>query len=176
VVLVRRGDDGERLAGASFGDGGAGCLRQRPSQERVDAAQAFGRDRQGAVCACSADDAAGAGREAGDRFVRPTLGTAAGVRQVAGEPEQLELEREAERLELRPRSRFAVRRVQYVEEADNGRKDALVSLLVGEQAKHRLGPDQAHGEPVRAFADRGMWPHERGSGHRRQLAAALVEQ
>jgi len=69
------------------------------------------------------------------------------MRQVAREPEQLELEREPERVERRPRT--AVRRVvEKIEEARHRGERALVRLLLTEEAQHRLGADHPDGKAV----------------------------
>ena len=70
-------------------------------QERLHPVEPVGRERQRARAAGLADRAARPRRVADERPLRAALGTAADVRQVAGQPEQLELEREPERVELR---------------------------------------------------------------------------
>jgi hypothetical protein len=90
------------------------------------------------------------------------------VRQVAGEPEQLELERERERLKLvgrRPRRQL----VQQVEKAGQRLEGARARLLLRVEAKHRLGADQPDAEPVRVFAGRVMRADELDPRDRLQL-------
>ena len=129
------------------------------------------------VCAAhaAAHGAAGPRRVADERRVgRPALGAAREVRQVARQPEQLQLEGERERVERGPLRRVR-RLVEQVEEARQRGERALVRLLLGEQAQHRLGADQAGGEPVVVVACRLVRPDELDAGDRLQLAGALME-
>ena len=91
------------------------------------------------------------------------------MRQIAGEPEELELERERERIERRPLG--GVRRVvEHVEEADERGERALVLLLLGEEPEHRLGADQADAQPVEVVAGRLVVVDEIDARDRLQLA------
>ena len=114
-------------------------------------------------------------RKAGERPLGPALGTAAEVGKVTGEPEQLELERESDRVELGAVRRPALEHVEEVEEAGQREERPLVALLLGEEAKHRLGADEADREPVRVFAHRGVRADEVGSRDRGELTPADVE-
>ena len=67
------------------------------------------------------------------------------MRQVAGEPEQLELEGEHKRIEGRALGAFR-QLVEEVEEARDRGEGALAGLLLAEAAEHRLQPDQTHRE------------------------------
>ena len=123
----------------------------------------------------AADGAAGLRRVADERrVVRAALGAARQVRQVAREPEQLELERERERVERGAR-RARAGLVERVEEARQRGERALVPLLLGEEAEHRLGADQPDAQAVRLLADGAVRPHEVDAGDRLELARALVE-
>ena len=93
--------------------------------------------------------------------------------KVAGQPEKLELEREPERVQLGTSG--DTRLVEQIEEPGEGREDAVVLLLLGEEAEDGLGADEADGEPQRVVADRGVWTNERGTRHRSELAAAMME-
>ena len=75
------------------------------------------------------------------------------MRQVTGEPEQLELEREREWVERRLCGRPARNRVETLEEARQRREGTLVALLLREEAQHRLGAHEPDTEPV------GLVPH-----------------
>ena len=98
------------------------------------------------------------------------------MRQVAGEPEQLELEGEAERVERRPGGRQASGLVQEVEEAGQRAEGPRIRLLLGEEPQHRLRPDEPDREPVGVLARRAVRPDQVDARHRLQLAAALVEE
>ena len=96
------------------------------------------------------------------------------MRQVAGEPEQLELKRERERVERRA---FASRPQSFdqAEEAGQRLEGAFVPLLFGEEAQHRLGAEQADTEPVLLFAHFMVRANELDAGDGLQLARSLVE-
>src|SRR5665647_1510610 len=117
----------------------------------------------------------GARRVADERDVAgAALRAARQVRQVAGQPEQLELEREHERVERRAALRDG-RLVQDVEEAREGGEGALVRLLLAEETEHRLGADEADREAVVVLACRAVRPDELGAGDGLEVAGALVE-
>ena len=162
VVLVRRGDDGERFARGALGRGRASPrLGERAREQRLDPDDPCRRERRARRRAAAADRAARLRRVADERHVvGAALGAARQVRQVAGEPEQLELERERERVERRPRRARGSSSSSDVEEARQRRERALVPLLLGEEAQHRLGADQPDAEPVRLLA------HGRGASGR----------
>src|SRR3954452_6289652 len=133
VVLVRGGDDAERVAGCAFAEARVLRRGERLSQQRLDAADPRGRERQGPDAARTADRAAGLRRVADERrVVRAALRAAGQVGQVAGHPEQLELERERERVEGGAR-RARAGLVQRVEETRQRNEGALVPLLLGEE-------------------------------------------
>ena len=96
------------------------------------------------------------------------------MRQVARDPEQLELERERERVEGWAR-RARAGLVQRVEEARQRDERAVVALLLGEEAEHRLGADQPDAQAVGLLANRAVRPYEVDSRHRLELARALVQ-
>src|SRR5207249_1363604 len=82
-----------------------------------------------------------------DACVVAAFRTAFEVREVAGEPEQLELERERKRVE--PRLTGAARNgVRQVEEAGQCPEGSLVRLLLLEQLQHRFGAGEPDAEPV----------------------------
>ena len=76
------------------------------------------------------------------------------MRQEALEPEQLQLEREDERIEGGPPARLRRPRVQRIEEPRQGKERAVVPLLLGVEAEHRLEADEPDLEAVRVDADR----------------------
>src|SRR5207237_9014284 len=98
VVLVRRGDHAQRLARRALGDLGLG---ERRAEQALDPADALGREGQRVGAAPLADCTARTGRVADERAVRPALGAARQMGQVSREPEELQLEREDERVESR---------------------------------------------------------------------------
>ena len=121
----------------------------------------------------AADGAAGARREA-DELGLAALDAARHVRQVAGDPEELQLEREHERVERRA---LGARRrlVEQVEEARERGERPLVRLGLAEEAQHRLGADQPHVEAVPVLARRAVGAQQLDAGDRLQLPAALVQ-
>src|SRR5262245_60829946 len=171
VVLVRRRDHAERFACCARRDR---RVRQRGREQALDAQDAFSRQRQRARAAALADRAAGRGRVADERPLGPALGTARQVRQVAGEPEQLQLEREHERVERRLRPAH-LRAVENIQKPCQRLERARVSLLLREEPQHRLEPDEPHGQPVGLLARPTVRTDERRAGHGPQLAAPLVE-
>ena len=96
------------------------------------------------------------------------------MREVAGEPEQLQLERENERVGGRPAGP-GLELVEEIEETCQRPKRAVVRLLLGEEAQHRLGTDEADVQPVRLLPSGVVGAEQLHAGHRLQLPAALVE-
>src|SRR5919197_2767843 len=98
------------------------------------------------------------------------------MRQVPGQPEQLQLERERERVERGPNRRETRRRVEQIEKPRECAERALVGLLLDEQAQHRLGADQPDVESIRVIANELMRRDQLDASHRLELPASLVEQ
>src|SRR5207253_10511433 len=96
VVLVRGRDHAERLSRAALGEAGPGGFGERPLEQPLDSKQPVSGERQRAVGAGLAYRPSRLGRVAGEAGLRAALGTARHVRQIAGQPEQLQLEREHE--------------------------------------------------------------------------------
>ena len=71
-------------------------------EEALDPGEPVGREREGPRGVTPADGAPGARGEAGEALSSTALDARRDVREVAREPEELELEREAERVELGP--------------------------------------------------------------------------
>src|SRR5437763_40144 len=94
VLLVRRGDDAERLAPGAVAEPGAAGVRERRRQQELDPGEPFRRERERALRMGAADGASRAGREADELAHCAALDTRRHVRQVAGEPEELQLKRE----------------------------------------------------------------------------------
>ena len=97
------------------------------------------------------------------------------VREEAGQPEELELEREDERVERRPAPGLRLALVERVEEPRQGEERTVVLLLLREEPQHRLQPDEPDLEPVAVGADPVVRPHERRARDRRELTPAPVE-
>jgi hypothetical protein len=97
------------------------------------------------------------------------------VRQVAGEPEELQLEREHERVCLRSAGP-GLELVEELEEASKGAEGSLVRLLLGEEAQHRFRGDQADVEAKGLLARRSVRLQQLDPGDRLQLTAPLVEE
>src|SRR5215831_5617333 len=131
VMLVGGGHDRQDLARCSLGKLDTVCLGEWTANEAVHPRHRRRREGEDAAPrdAAVADDAAGLRRVASEHILAPTVRATSEVRQVAGQPEQLELEREAETIELRPRPRRAGGLVQEIEEAGQGQEGALVRLL-----------------------------------------------
>ena len=105
MVLVRGGDHPQDVALRPLRETELRGVGQRPREERLDPRDPVGSEceRFGRRRATRADSASGARRVADERLpLRAALGAGGDVRQVAGQPEQLELEREPERVEGRP--------------------------------------------------------------------------
>ena len=109
-----------------------------------------------------------------ERRAGPAFGAALRVRLVAGEPEELELEGECERVLRGPRGP-RLERVAGVEEPRDRLERPRVRLLLGEETQHRLGADEPDREPVVDLARRGVRAHEMHTRHRLELARALVQ-
>ena len=119
--------------------------------------------------------AAGTGEVADEPVRSAALDAALEVRDVAGEPQQLELERERDRIERGTSARARRDRVDRGEEPRQRLERALVALLLDEEPQHRLGADEPDREAVRILARRPVRVDERDAGDRVQLARALVE-
>ena len=172
VELVARGDHRERLPPGALPE--RGCIGERRAQERLDPGEGVRRKPHRAVRAAGADRPAGARRVADEALDRAALGAAGHVRKVAREPEQLELERERERIDRRPQGRAGDEPVGQVEEARQRLEGARVSLLLVEEPQHRLRPDQGDTEAVGLLARPRVRAQEIDAGDRAELARALV--
>src|SRR5262249_12100861 len=148
VLLVRRGDDAERLAARPVAEPCARGIGERRREEPLDPREAVRRERERATRMRPADCAAGARREADELADGAALDARRHVRKVAREPGELELERERERVERGPAA-GRLDLVEEVEEARERRERPLVPLGLAEEPQHRLRPDQPDAEPVR---------------------------
>ena len=96
------------------------------------------------------------------------------MREITGQPEQLQLEGECERVERRATGqRLEV--VEEIEEARERLKRARIRLLLREEAQHRLRAEQADSEPVLLLARLVVRTDELDSRDGLQLARALVQ-
>ena len=175
VLLVRRRDHGQRVAARAIGERRADRVGERRREQRSIAASPSAERRSAPARMVGADRAAGAGREADELGVRAALDAARQVRQVAGEPQQLQLEREPERVERRPAAGDRRRVVEQVEEPRQRVERALVRLGLAEEPQHRLGADQPDVQAVAVLAGRVVRAEQLDAGDRLQLAAALVQ-
>jgi hypothetical protein len=96
--------------------------------------------------------------------------------QIAGEPEQLELEREYERIECRLGGECRLRLVEEIEEASKGMKGRRVSLLFDEKPEHRLEPDVPDRETISIRSAPIVGADEVGAANGLELPAALVQE
>ena len=102
MELVRGDDDGEGVAHGSLAQTEAGRLRERGEQERLDAAEPVRRQVDGLGRRASGADRPSRARQIADEaFGRSALDAGLEMRQIAGEPEELELESERQRIEGR---------------------------------------------------------------------------
>ena len=177
VVLVRRLDDAERLAASAVGRG-----RRRPPRR---AAARAGRGSRRSPRPRSGPPRPRTPRRRRRRppAEKPTSAVsvparrAAGeVRQVAREPEELELEREeragrAPAAPAAPTSTSSSRSRKRV----SAWKARGFSSPLEEEPQHRLEPDVPDREPVRVRPARVVRADEVRPGDRVQLAAALVQ-
>ena len=104
------------------------------------------------------------------------LDAALEVRDIAGEPEELQLKGERERIEPGTTSRAGRQGVDRREESRERLERALVPLLLDEEAQHRLGADEPDREPIRILARCAVRVDERDARDGVELARALVEQ
>src|SRR5262249_7175242 len=114
------------------------------------------------------------GEKADEIAFLATLDAGAEMRQIAGHPEQLQLESEPERV-VCGATGAPLALVERVEEARQRRERALVRLLLGEQAQHRLEPDQPDLEPVGVGTRPVVRPDQGRPGDGVELAAAVME-
>src|SRR5206468_625062 len=98
------------------------------------------------------------------------------LREIAGQPEQLELKGERQRVERRTSAQAGRNRVDCGEEARDRLEGTLVLLLLDEQSEHGLGPDEPDREAIGVFTCRPVRVDERRAGDGVQLAGALVQQ
>jgi hypothetical protein len=96
------------------------------------------------------------------------------VRQVTRKPEQLQLERERERIERRPRKTFG-QLIDEVEETSDRSERSGIPLLLGEQTQHRLCADQPDPEAVSHVTRRVVRAHQIDPGNRLELPGPLVQ-
>jgi len=133
VVLVRGGDHPQDFALRPLREPELRGVGKRLGEERPDPRDTVGGERKrfGRGRAPLADGTAGARGIADERVpCGATLGAGSDVRQVARQPEQLELESEPERVEGRPLGgvRRGVEEVEKAGECRNARSFASSSL------------------------------------------------
>ena len=116
-----------------------------------------------------------AGQVADQPIGLPALDAALEVRHVAGEPQQLELERKRDRIERSTATRARRNRIHGGEEPRQRLEGALVALLFDEEPQHRLGTDESDRQAVRVLARGPVCVDERDAGDRVELAGSLVE-
>ena len=137
-----------------------------------------GRQCCGVDPAVHADCAAGSCRESDKRSVGAAAGAAGEMRQIPGEPQELELEGEREWIEHGPVPPSCSRSfwtVQNVEEAHERVERTGILVMLDEQPQNGLEPDVAHRRSVGIARQALMRPEEVDARHGPELAAALVE-
>ena len=98
------------------------------------------------------------------------------MRDVPGEPQQLELEPEGHWIERGTPARARRNRIHRREEPRQRLEGTLVALLLDEEAQHGLGADEPDREAVRILACGTMRIDERDASHGVQLAGALMQE
>ena len=175
MVLVRRVDDSEGLAGRLGADPDRRGTRERRPQQRLDHGDGVLRQADRAGAGARAAHRSPARREIPDEIALGTaLDTAPEVRQIAGEPQELQLEPERQRVDGRT-GRQRGQLVERVQEPCERRERPLVRLLLGVEPQHRLQPDQPDLQAIRVRARAVVRADEGGAGHRVELAAAVME-
>lgn len=176
MELVRGLDHLQSLAPPARGQACGGCIGERPLEEPADALETLRRERNRACLAARANGSACPWREADQGAVVPARRAAGQVREVPGEPEQLELKRENERIQTGRRGEVGRRSlVEDVQEAGQGVEGTWILVVLQEEPQDCLEPDMADGEPEPVGAARVMRTHKVDTGDRVQLAAPLVE-
>ena len=103
MELVRGDDHGKRIPNSTLSQPEVTRLRERAEHESPDASKALGCQPDGlGWCARRAHCTPGTRQVADETVRRAALDTSVQVRVVSGEPEQLELEAECERVETTP--------------------------------------------------------------------------
>ena len=177
MELVRRDDDGERVAQGALAEPEPVRVGERAPDEREHSPEAVGREEHRLVGRARRAHRPAGAREVADEPVHAAaLDAALEMRDVAGEPQELELERERDRIERGTSARARPDRVHRREEPRQRLERALVPLLLDEQPQHRLRADEPDREAVRILARRPMRVDERDAGDGVQLAGALVEE
>ena len=91
------------------------------------------------------------------------------MREVAGEPEQLQLKGEDERVERGLGRKRGLDVVEEVEEARQRIEGGRVGVLLDEEAKHRLEADVAHRHAVAVDAPALVGAQKVGAAHGAEL-------
>ena len=152
-------------------------VRERAPDEGDHSAESLGREKDRLIGrARSAHRAPGSRQIADELADLSALDAALQMRDVAGEPQQLELEGEREWIERGTTSRAGRQGVDSGEESRERLERALVLLLLDEEAQHRLGADEPDREPVGILARRAVRVDERDAGDGVELSRALVQQ
>ena len=86
------------------------------------------------------------------------------MREEAGEPQELQLEREHERVERGTFASLRLSVVERVEETGEREERAVVLLFLGVELQHRLEPDESDLEAVAVGADPVVGADERRAG------------
>src|SRR4051795_1935274 len=175
VVLVRGLDHAQAFAQAAHGHGGGGRLRQRALEKAANRFEALRGHGERARAAFRAHASSGLCREADERFLLPARGAPGEVREVAREPEQLQLKREDERVERRLGGQRRLDVVEKVEEARERIEGGRVRVLLDEEAEHSLEADVAHRHAVAVDAPALVGAQKVGAPHCAQLSPPLVQ-
>jgi glycyl-tRNA synthetase len=173
VVLVRRRDHAEGLACGAFRQP-ASCASAsgRCSRPSIPS-RPLTRERQRPVRAVGADRAPGTRRVAGEPCLGAAVGAAGHVWQVAGEPEQLELD-ESTSGSACGRPRRARARPAARGKRASARKARSFASCSGNRRSIASAATRPDVEPVRLLAACVVGAEQRHAGDRLQVAAALV--
>src|SRR5690606_12293397 len=136
----------------------------------------LGRERERAARVRSADGPAGARREPDEVRLGSALDARTHVREVAGEPEELQLKGERERVDGVRRLDPDRPAVEEVEEPRQRLERRRLRLGLGVEPQHRLGADEADPEAVRLLSHLAVRPEQLDARHGRELTRPAMEE
>jgi glutaredoxin 3 len=176
VLLVRGRDYAQALAESVVAEAEPARAGEGLLEERSNSEEAGLRDPNGGDGAVVADRPSRPSREPHERLRVATGRTAREMRKVAGEPEELQLEGEHERLQGRLGRKRRIDIVQQVEKAGERMEGRWLRLLLDEEPQHGLEPDVPDRQSVWIGSRGVMRADELGAPDRVQIASPLVQQ
>src|SRR6185503_17802717 len=155
--------------------GGSGRLRQRALEEAANRFEAVRGHGKRARAALRAHASSRLCREADERLLLPARGAPGEVREVAREPEQLQLEREYERVERGLGGQRGLDVVEEVEETSQRIEGGRIRVLLDKEAEHRLEADVTHRHAIAVDAPTLVGAQKVRAAHRVELPPPLVQ-